>query len=78
MCSGGKCEDLPVRFMDSLLARGHQRLDWLIFQYTSQEGMHPLAAYLKAKLEFATLEDQMCGEEKALHSYVYYGLPPSP
>ncbi|MBN1120365.1 MAG: hypothetical protein JXJ17_04755 [Anaerolineae bacterium] len=76
MCrDDGHC--FPVRIVGEPLGRGHQRMDWSIFNKVSQDQMHPVDAYLSAKLEQTGLSDPTCGEQKAIHSYVYYGLPPT-
>jgi hypothetical protein len=68
----------PVRIVGDPVSRGHQHMDWGIFKRVSQQQMHPVDAYLSARLEEAGLDDPTCGEQKAVHSYVYYGLPPAP
>lgn len=70
----GEC--LPVTIVGTPMSRGHQQIDWGIFKRVSRERMHPADAYLAAKLDQAALGSPACGETKALHSYVYYGLPP--
>jgi len=60
---------------------GPQFIEWSVFNYI-RNGQHPLLAYHQAKADLAaTLGPESYTatiERKALHSFVFYGLPPAP
>jgi len=70
---GGVNDEWPV-------TEGPAYLEWSTFNYI-RAGRHPLLAYHQAKLDLAASlgpeEYIRKVEEKALHSFVFYGLPPS-
>ena len=68
-------EDWPV-------TEGAQAIEWFTLSEIAN-GEHPLIAYHRAKGRLANslggVEEEMYGiEKKALHSFVFYGLPPAP
>jgi hypothetical protein len=70
-----KVEDWPV-------TEGAQAIEWFAMSSVAN-GEHPLIAYHQAKGSLANslggFEEELYGiEEKALHSFVFYGLPPAP
>jgi len=68
-----KVEDWPVD-------EGSQAIEWFAFSEIAN-GQHPLIAFHRAKAALANSlgpPDAERQELKALHSFVYYGLPPAP
>jgi len=68
-------EDWPVN-------EGAQAIEWFAFSEVAN-GQHPLIAFHRAKAALANSlggpEEELVNiEKKALHSFVYYGLPPAP
>lgn len=73
--ANGQCRSITLQQGDPL-DRGVGAFSWDVLDRV-KAGTHPLDALFEVKQAYPAWDKPTCGEKKALHSFVYYGLPPA-